>query len=327
MVGHLPYPLPTQAFLEQVKAVQQQIQALGLSGAPEEFWDMPEEKAKEDRQAEHDRIFAPEALPYELKERKLVLLEKTERLMLRIGIPEPFVLRTGDRAMAELYGESTEENDDGSGILVRQLTEAVESREYGAWKRIPEDIWLDTMRCYSRFIAEHRKSYGRDGFDRGGWTVRQAGCRLFRIGELEYELLETEGKRAVSVHIPSDTRLEAGLLNDSVRRADAFLSEFFPGWQGTPMICESWLLSPALKEMLPPESRIRRFQDAFDLTEENPEDTAALEWVFSVAEGQRESVKMEDLPENTSLQRKMKAMLLAGKKPGSARGTLARTFR
>ena len=79
--------------------------------------------------------------------------------------------------------------------------------------------------------------------------------------------------------------------------------------------------------MLPPESRIRKFQDAFDLTEEHPEDTADLELVFSVAEGQRESVKTEDLPENTSLQRKMKAMLLAGKKPGSARGTLARTFR
>ena len=92
------------------------------------------------------------------------------------------------------------------------------------------------------------------------------------------------------------------------------------------MICESWLLSPALKQMLPPESRIRRFQDAFDLTGEDPEDSAALEWVFYVAGGQRDSVKTEDLPEKTSLQRKMKAMLLSGKKPGSARGTLAHAF-
>ena len=318
--------LPWEDFLGQVKGIQREIQATGLNGAPEECWDMPEDRAKEDRQAEHDRIFAPDALPYEMKERRLTLLEKTERLMLQIGIPESFALRAGDREMAELSGKKTAGNDDGAGILIRQLAEAAESREYGAWKRIPEEIWLDTMRCFPRFIAEHRRSYGRDGFDRGGWTVRQAGCRLFRIGELEYELLETDGKRAVSIHIPSDTRLEADRLNDSVRRAKDFLSEYYPEWQGAPMICESWLLSPALKQMLPPESRIRRFQDAFDLTGEDPEDCAALEWVFYVAGGQRDSVKTEDLPEKTSLQRKMKAMLLSGKKPGSARGTLAHAF-
>ncbi len=93
------------------------------------------------------------------------------------------------------------------------------------------------------------------------------------------------------------------------------------------MVCESWLLSPALKELLPSESRILRFQEAFDLTEENPEDSSAMEWVFYVTEKQRGSVQIEDLPENTSLQRKMKAMLQAGKKPGSAGGTLAREFR
>ena len=318
--------IPWEDFRKQVKAVQRQIRETGLNGAPEEFWDMPEDQAKADVQAEHNRIFAPEALSYVLKEQKLVQLEKTERFMLRIGIPEPFVLRAGDRMLAELYDEKTEENDDGAEILVRQLTEAVESRESGAWERIPEEIWLDTMRCFPRFIAEYRRSYGRDGFDRGGWTVRQAGCRLFRIGELEYELAETEGNRAISIHIPSDTRLEADRLNDSVQKAKAFFEAYFPEWQELPMICESWLLSPALKEMLPSGSRIRRFQDAFDLTEENPDDPAALEWVFYVAEGQRDSVKYEDLPENTSLQRTMKAMLLAGKQPGSARGTLVRTF-
>ena len=166
----------------------------------------------------------------------------------------------------------------------------------------------------------------RDGFDRGGWTVRQAGCRLFRIGELEYELADTAGEKAVSIHIPSDTRLEADLLNDSVRQAGIFLGEYFPEWQSLPMVCESWLLSPALEDLLPAESRIRRFRAAFDLTETDPDDLAALEWVFYVASGQRDSVEYEKLPEETTLQRRMKAMLLAGKKPGSARGTMVRAF-
>ncbi len=253
--------------------------------------------------------------------------DRVERFMIRIGIPELFAKQAADQARASLRGEKMGEHDEGAEILVRQLSDAIESRESGAWKRLPEEIWLETMRCYPRFISEHRRSYGRDGFDRGEWTVRQAGCRLFRIGELEYELLDQEGKRAVSMHIPSDTRLEAGLLNDSVRQARAFLGKYYPEWQEQPFVCESWLLSPALKELLPPETRIRRFQDAFDLIKVYPDDEAALEWVFYVAGGQRDSVKTEDLPENTSLQRKMKAMLLAGKKPGSARGILARSFR
>ena len=255
------------------------------------------------------------------------LPEKTEIFMNRIGIPDEYILKARNQAAAALQGSKPADYDEGAEILFRQLTEAVESREGGPWKRIPEGIWLATMRCYPRFIAEHRRSYGRDGFDRGNWTVRQAGCRLFRIGELEYELFERNGQRAVSIHIPSDARLEPDLLNGSVRQAEAFLSDFFPEWEKLPMICESWLLSPSLKEMLPPESRIRRFQDAFDITEEDPEDTSALEWVFFIAEGQRDSVRYENLPEDTSLQRKMKAALLAGRNPGNAGGTLARAFR
>ena len=263
----------------------------------------------------------------DIRKQEPASLDEVERLMREIGIPEAFALRVRDRALAGIQGQQEEECGDGADILARQLTEAVQSRQDGAWKRIPEEIWIDTMKCYPRFIAEYRRSYGRDGFDRGEWTVRQAGCRLFRIGELEYELKSGNGARTVGLHIPSDVHLEPERLNDSIRKAHAFLGKYWPGWQNLPMTCESWLLSPKLKEMLPEGSRIRRFQDAFVLTGEDPEDTAALEWVFHVAEGQRAGLDVAGLPEETSLQRKMKAMLLAGGKPGNACGILARAFR
>ena len=82
-----------------------------------------------------------------------------------------------------------------------------------------------------------------------------------------------------------------------------------------------------LKELLPPDSRILRFQEAFDIREDLPENDAALEWVFHVAGGQREGLDLSALPEETSLQRKMKALLLAGRKPGAAYGVLVRPFR
>ena len=317
----------------RIAAIQERIESLGLHGAPPEYWQMSEDAAGQDRQADLDRIYAPDALPFVQAQEKIIRLDETERLMQKIGIPDSFLLQAGDLVLDGMDDPAAPPRPDGADVLIRQLTEAAESRRCGPWQHIPEDIWLDTMKCYPRFIAEHRRSYGTDGFDRGGWTVRQAGARLFRIGELEYELQEEAGgadqpsvRRCISLHIPSDAKLQPELLNESVRRARDFLETFFPDWTGLPFRCESWLLSPRLKEWLPEGARILRFQAAFDIDETDPEDNAALEWVFHIAGGQRAAMDPASLPEETSLQRKMKADLLSGGKPGSAGGMLARDF-
>ena len=152
------------------------------------------------------------------------------------------------------------------------------------------------------------------------------GCRLFRIGELEYELAEDSGEGYISLHIPSDAVLDAGRLNDSLERAKAFLRDYFPERYGERFLCESWLLSPALADLLPADSRIRRFRRAFTITDIFPDDDSALQWVFGTAEKQKDTVVPEDLPEKTSLQRAMKARLLSGRKPGSAIGILTGRF-
>ena len=313
-----------EAFRNRVAELEKEIEEqTGLRGTPEECWDLSPEEAAADREAAARRNRAGEAQ----EEDKLALIDSAERLALSLGIPRDFALRAGDSALADYEGQPVPENDDGAGQLIRQLMAAAESREWGAWKNVPEEIWLETMKCFPRFISEHRRSFGRDGFDRYEWTVRQIGAKLFRIGELEYELAEGDGgQREIGLHIPSDAKLEPHRLNGSLCQAEAFLRRYFPDWAEAPRTCESWLLSPLLKKLLPPSSRILRFQAAFDLLETDPEDDAALEWVFYVARGQYKDLDVRKLPEDTSLQRKMKALLLRGVKPGSARGVLARPF-
>ena len=319
--GELPLP----GFLEKVRRLQQKVEACGLQGAPESCWNMTEEAAEEDL-AEWDRLNRLEtAKPQSRVEWRMASLDRAERLMEKIGVPAEFARKAGDAALAEAAGEPGPENPDGADVMIRQLMTAADSRIYGAWAGIPEEIWVATMKCYPRFIAEHRRSYGRDGFDRGSWTVRQTEARLFRIGELEYELCGENG-REIGLHIPSDAVLDAEKMNESVREAREFLASRFPESAQAPIVCESWLLSPVLKELLPADSRILRFQEAFRLTETDPEDDNALEWVFCVAQGQRAGLELRTLPENTSLQRNMKRLLLNGKKPGSARGELVRLF-
>lgn len=246
-----------------------------------------------------------------------------EKLLSDIGMPRPFALRVMEAARKELPGG---EDCDGVNELAGQLLAAVKNRENGPWKELPEEIYIDTMKCFSRFVEEHCRSEGRYGFDRGFWTPRQVEARLFRIGQLEYELREAQGERLLDLHIPTDARLDMALLDDSVARARSFLREYFPAWAEAPMECGSWLLSPALPELLPANARILQFQRPFRLSKVNWEAMDVLRWVFNLTPRQQETTPLSQLPENTSLQRSMKARLCAGGKVGVARGRLTAPF-
>ncbi len=72
-------------------------------------------------------------------------------------------------------------------MLYCQLECACRIYERYVKKNIPETIYIDTMKCFTRFIEECKKKTGRMFFDRGWWTYRQISMNLFRIGALEYQ--------------------------------------------------------------------------------------------------------------------------------------------
>ena len=161
------------------------------------------------------------------------------------------------------------------------------------------------MKCFTRFVTEHLESYGRYGFDRGFWTVRQLSGVLFRIGELEYETRDD----GIHLHIPSDAVLEKPRLRSSWEAARAMLGE-------ADMVCHSWLLSPDLPGLLDEDSRILDFQRNFAIHSPEPDDSFR-QWVFKDP-----GCPDAQLPEDTRLQRRLKAFLLAGNTFHAARGTL-----
>jgi len=172
---------------------------------------------------------------------------------------------------------------------------------------ISRQIYLDTMGAFSRFVREHMESYGCYGFDRGSWTPRQVSCKLFRIGQLEYELTELDGEPIVSLHIPTDVNLRPEILLPSMREGLAEFYRLFLDYQGKTVYCHSWLLSPQLKDLLPENSNILRFQELFDIEPDPDSGRDVLLWVFK-----NPRLPLEALPENTSLQKKLKQFLLNG---------------
>ena len=202
-------------------------------------------------------------------------------------------------------------------ILSCMLQCAVELYEYYQQKGINERIYIDTMKCFTRFINECKVITGEYAFDREWWTSRQIGGRLFRIGELEYEMTYNEEKPVVSVHIPSDAEFTVQNCDESINMAKIFFRTYYHEYSTADYLCYSWLLAPELSQLLQKESNILQFQKRFHILKEDYELMDIMEWLF-----QTKDKAIENLPERTSLQKNMKNYLLSGGKIGNALGIM-----
>ena len=93
---------------------------------------------------------------------------------------------------------------------------------------------------------------------------------------------------------------------------------YYPEYSYDRYTCESWLMSPVLKQLLPGGSNIVSFQERFTIVSEDREGKEFIEWLFQVPA----DTAYEKLPERTSLQRRAKELLLAGGSVGSAFGII-----
>ncbi len=210
--------------------------------------------------------------------------------------------------------------EDADGMLCCQLECARRAYDRYRTMGIEADIYIATMRCFSRFLQECERKNGRMFFDRAWWTYRQISMTLFRLGALEFELESHEGKNAIAVHIPSDASLRAEAVDASLAQAAAFFRAHFPAFAQALYTCDSWLLSSGLRPLLPEGSNILAFQNRFVILREDRENREYLEWLFQASE----DTDYAALPERTGLQRKVKAHLLSGGKVGSAYGIMRR---
>ena len=149
-------------------------------------------------------------------------------------------------------------------------------------------------------------------------TYRQLSLDLFRVGALEYQISEQRTSGTIGIHIPSDADLSGESVDDSLRRAGVFFRTYFPELKYDRYACDSWLLSPALKNLLPESSHIRSFQERFRILEVDQEDRGYMEWLFRAP---REA-EYGGLPGKTSLQRNVRGHLLQGGTVGSAYGVM-----
>ena len=215
--------------------------------------------------------------------------------------------------------EKLGDDEDHMKMLACMLQASANAYAVYRERGVDDGIYVATMKCYTRFLNETHQMTGRYDFDRYGWTGRQAGCHLFRIGQLEYEISPRADRVTIEIHIPSDADFSPAAVEESLKQARAFFARYDPQLSHCAYCCRSWLLDRQLRGMLGKDSHILSFQNRFTIFDEGEAGADVLRWLF-----QTQETCYEALPERTSLQRKVKMHLLSGGVIRNAGGILCK---
>ncbi|GAB3841831.1 hypothetical protein GCM10029963_13790 [Micromonospora andamanensis] len=182
-------------------------------------------------------------------------------------------------------------------------------REYHRDHAIPDTVSWVTLADLGRNLAIDRR------MNREGWSVMQSWLTLHVRGSV-YELGRLQhhrGGAAIDLHIPDSGPLTPEAVEASLDEARVFFPRHFPDEHYTSFACGSWLLDPQLREYLPEDANIVRFQRRFELEPyQEPEgldaDVEVLRFVFRTL-----TTPLDQLPRDTALQRAVVDHLKAGR--------------
>ena len=133
------------------------------------------------------------------------------------------------------------------------------------------------------------------------WAIYFIRTRIIEVGRLQYEYnLEDDNKLVIKIHIPRGSELDIFDVKKSISDSKIQLKKYF-NIENCRYICNSWLLSNKIYEIIDKKTNICKFHE-----------------LFSVKDGQNCINQIDEcddyslLPENTSLQKKIKKQLLIG---------------
>lgn len=203
---------------------------------------------------------------------------------------------------------------------------------YDSYQRdgISDRIYFDTFHDFSIWYEHCMRERKIPGLVQGKWLSLPIRRKIYRLGRLQFEpgiLPEQEAERlperksgslpdasgevkALHVHIPEGEKLDPLACRRSFQEAERFFGAEY-GW----FDCLSWLLAPALGQMLGGDSNILRFQQMFDIQYTVYTDRQAEERVFG-----RVLDRVEDYPETTGLQKSLKQYVKEHGNPGIGYG-------
>lgn len=239
------------------------------------------------------------------------------------GIYDELIHKDNYATFAEKMKVLANDSDKNSGLTALTIYLIATKTTWGNYKKagISHEIFIDTIKCLKRFSDEYKFRTGTLGFDEFYCIWKRIKCRIFRLGRLEFEILKWDrkdlydnaecyvknGEYVLNIHIPSGEKLLHEDCIASYQFAEHFFKNYFPQYTFKQRVCYSWLLGSWLKNILTPETGIIQFQNDFKLLEEDENNISVIKRVFG-----KYYDNPSDYPENTSLERSIRNMLMNG---------------
>lgn len=123
----------------------------------------------------------------------------------------------------------------------------------------------------------------------------------------DWECVLRPADQCLSLHIPKNADISPENMERAVASARKIVKERYPEHTGMSVFGSSWILDPKLKEILGEQSKISQLINMFHKYPQKCGGTGVFGYVFP-----KNYESLETLPENTSLQRKLKQHYLDG---------------
>lgn len=186
-------------------------------------------------------------------------------------------------------------------------------------KKLDPSLCHDCLMDLKWKLNETHEIYGVWGVFCGDWYPDFFLLKRFALGRLQFEdrplgfdyeigtLMLHSTDNVLHVHIPSSGPLYYNEVLDSYARAAAF---FRPDCKDRPIVfmCDSWVLHPPVQALFP-AGNLRRFTQDYTYVRSFTDPRQDDRWrVFHMPN----STPINEYPEDTTLQRNLKAWLLQG---------------
>lgn len=196
-------------------------------------------------------------------------------------------------------------------------------------KGIDESIYWASLSDLKYKLTECKKLHGAYGSFTKNWFPRFLRAEAFALGRLQYEAkpfpmeaygdLLKQGDIVCNCHIPSS----GALLGEDVLASLKMAYDFYPQYRRNgilPITCNSWLLYPPVAELFKKGSNLDWFYKIFEILNTKVQEHNSDFWrIFNLPFSEE---NLQNAPENSSLQRSIKAFLQAGNHLGAGLGII-----
>ena len=174
---------------------------------------------------------------------------------------------------------------------------------------VKKEILSNTLSALDMYLNSNKNRTGRIGTSEYHlWLPRYGQGKIFRLGAFQFELFTFNDEKTLSVHIPNGTKLDVKENLMNFRYAYDFFNKHYNDYDIKGFLCASWLMNPHIEEIMGRKTNITRFGDMFDRFEIEGANEGVYVNVFNISKPDN----LDDLCENTSLQKNIKKYLKDG---------------